>query len=180
MTDREIIEGCINNKRSCQEFLFKKFAGKMKAVCLRYVNSHDDAEDVVQEGFIKVFKYIGRFKHDGSFEGWIRRIMVNTALTKIARHSYKEEVEMVHDNYESFDYRDILDGISAKELLALIAALPQGYRLVFNMYVIEGFSHKEIAEFLSVSEATSRSQLLKARITLQQKLKIMQHIVENE
>ncbi|HMR47342.1 MAG TPA: sigma-70 family RNA polymerase sigma factor [Bacteroidia bacterium] len=171
MTDRELIEGCIRGDRNCQKALFEKFAGKMKVVCMRYVNNHDDAEDVLQEGFIKVFKYIAKFSFEGSFEGWIRRIMVNAALTKITRHSYKEEVAMVHTNMPVYDYGDVIADMSAKELKAHINALPDGYRLVFNMYVIEGFSHKEIAESLHISEATSRSQLLKARLALQQKLK---------
>ena len=180
MTDRELIEGCVKNDRICQEALFKMFAGKMKVVCLRYVNDRDDADDVLQEGFIKVFKNIERFGFNGSFEGWVRRIMVNTALTKISRHSYKEEVALVHDNFESYDYRDIVAGISAKELMVMINELPVGYKLVFNMYVLEGFSHKEIAMSLGVTEATSRSQLLKARLALQQRLKKSEIIRTNE
>lgn len=180
MTDRELIEGCVNNNRICQEALFKKFAGKMKAVCMRYVTDKDDADDVLQEGFIKVFKNIQRFNYNGSFEGWVRRIMVNTALTKITRYSYKEEVALVHDNFESYDFRDIVDNISVKELMILINALPGGYKLVFNMYVLEGFSHKEIAESLNITEATSRSQLLKARLALQQKLKKTEITIAHE
>ena len=171
MTDRELIEGCIRGERKCQKALFEKFAGKMKVVCMRYVNNHQDAEDVLQEGFIKVFKYISKFGFEGSFEGWIRKIMVNTALTKITRYSYNEEVALVHSNLPVYDYGDVIAEMSAKELKAHINALPDGYRLVFNMYVIEGFSHKEIADSLNISEATSRSQLLKARLALQQKLK---------
>ncbi len=171
MTDRELIEGCIRNERSFQEALFKRFAGKMKAVCMRYVNNSDDADDVLQEGFIKIFNNIGKFGFEGSFEGWVRRIMVNTALTRISKKNLSAEVTLVHDHYEVSDWNDAIADISAKELRAFINTLPQGYKIVFNMYVVEGFSHKEIAQYLNISEATSRSQLLKARLALQQLIK---------
>ena len=180
MTDRELIEGCMRNDRLCQQALFKRFAAKMKSICMRYINNKDDVNDVVQEGFIKVFKSLDKFNYQGSFEGWVRRAMVNTALTKLDRHSYEEEVELVPEIHESYDYTDIIGNISAKELRAEIAKLPEGYRIVFNMFVIEGYSHKEIGETLKIAEMTSRSQLSKARKMLQDRLKKNEIIIEHE
>ena len=130
-----------------------------------------ESEDVLQEGFIKLFKSLHQYTFQGSFEGWIRRIMVNTALTKMNRMSFKSEVDLIENYHDTFDFRDIIDTISAKEIRNMIAELPEGYRVVFNLYVVEGYSHKEIAETLGITENTSRSQLLKARLALQNKLK---------
>lgn len=171
MDEKQLIEGCIRNDRLCQEALFKRYAGKMKAVCMRYMRQSDEAEDVLQEGFIKLFKSLHQYTFQGSFEGWIRKIMVNTALTKMSRMSFKLEVDLIENYHDVFDYRDIIENISAKEIRTMISELPDGYRLVFNLYVMEGYSHKEIAETLGVTENTSRSQLLKARLALQNKLK---------
>lgn len=171
MDEKQLIEGCIRNDRLCQEALFKRYAGKMKAVCMRYMRQSDEAEDVLQEGFIKLFKSLHQYTFQGSFEGWIRRIMVNTALTKMNKMSFKLEVDLIENYHDTFDYRDIVESISVKEIRGMIAELPEGYRVVFNLYVVEGYSHKEIAETLGITENTSRSQLLKARLALQNKLK---------
>ncbi|MBN1598739.1 MAG: RNA polymerase sigma factor [Bacteroidales bacterium] len=142
----------------------------MFGVCLRYAGSYQDAEDVLHEGFLKIFEKIYQFQSRGSFEGWIRRIMVNTALEKY-RNQYK--VINIQDNikepeYDSFE--DLTDNITAKELTEFIQALSPKYRIVFNLYAIEGYSHKEISEMLNISEGTSKSNLSRARAILQDKV----------
>ncbi len=170
MTDRELIEGCLRNDRLCQEKLFKKYSPLVKAICWRYLTQREDVNDVLQESFIKVFKNLDRFNFDGSFEGWVKRTVINTVFTKITRYNFNEEVELIPEMHESYDYREIIDAISVKELRQEIAALPTGYRLVFNMHVIEGYNHREIGEILKITEGTSRSQLIKARKMLQMRL----------
>lgn len=138
----------------------------MKAVCLRYTGNEEDAEDVLQEGFTLVFTKMKNFKSSGSFEGWIHRIMINTSL-----HFLKKRKKLFHENIdEQMKIRDnsptIESQLSTKELMDLLLQLPDGYRAVFNMYVIEGYSHKEISAFLGIQESTSRSQLAKAKIML--------------
>ena len=167
MTDEELIAGCQNGKNVAQKELFQKFSGRMMAVCMRYMGDHDKAKDVLQDGFVKVFNGIGLFKSDGSLEGWIRRIMVNTALNQLRKHQ-----DLRLDDYpESFelhaDFDNSLNRLSEKELLNMISRLPNGYRMVFNLFVLEGFNHQEIAEKLQITESTSRTQLLKARNALQ-------------
>lgn len=172
MTDRELIEGCKRNDRACQEALYKRFAAKMKSICMRYLsNDKDDVEDVVQEGFIKIFKNIDQFNFGGPLGGWVRKTMVRTALTKVKQTGYSEEIELIPDMYEAGDYREIIGNISIKELRKLIASLPEGYRVVFNMFVIDGYTHEEIAAELKISGTTSRTQLFKARKMLQEKIK---------
>jgi len=164
----EIIEGCKNNNRKFQEKLYQTFCGKMFAVCLRYAHTHEDAEDIVQEGFVKVFKSISQFRNEGSFEGWIRRIFVHTAIEIYRKNSKMFPI------VELTPYRDIqnvnsnaIDTMSANELMKMVQSLSSGYRTVFNLYAIEGFTHREIGEMLGISEGTSKSQMSRARILLQ-------------
>ncbi len=139
-------------------------------VCLRYARNRADAEDILQDGFVRLFQNIGQFGHKGSFEGWMRRIFVNAALKKYQTKRWdKEQTGIEHYPEESIE-PDAVSSLSEAEILKLIDQLPEGYRLVFNMYVIEGYSHKEIGEMLSINEATSRTQLLKARKHLKGKL----------
>ena len=141
------------------------------SVCLRYGSNRETAEDLLQEGFIKVFSAIGSFEGSGSFEGWMRRIFVNTALEYLRKNDIlKESVEI--DNTEVLQEGDYsaIERISADELMELIAELPPGFRTVFNMFVIEGYSHKEIGDALGITESTSRSQLTRAKRLLQKKL----------
>ncbi len=162
-----IIKGCINKQRDCQKKLYDALAGKMMFVCFRYCKNRDDAEDVLQEGFIKVFKHMESFKFEGSFEGWVRRIMVNTAINFITQQKQKylfDDIETMSNHPESDS--DAGSKINEKDLLKLLCLLPDGYRTVFNLYVIEGYSHKEIAELLKISEGTSKSQLSKAKAQL--------------
>ena len=149
--------------------LYERYAGKMMAVCMRYMGNRDEAKDVLQDGFVKVLQHIGTFRSDGSLEGWIRRIMVNTALHSIRKNKIRFITDATESEFElhtSFD--EAIDRISMKELLGLIAALPAGYRTVFNLFVMEDYSHKAIAAELHINESTSRSQLTKARIMLQE------------
>lgn len=170
MTEYEIIKGCLNNNVKCQQSLFERYAGKMMTVCLRYAKDQMEAEDIFQEAFIRVFKYLHQFKFDGSFEGWIRRVVVNTALKSISKKkivfSNKEGYEEVSVQVESYAYSNL----GEDDILKLISQLPDGYRLVFNLNVIEGFSHDEIAKMLKIEPSTSRSQLVKARKMLQNKI----------
>lgn len=167
----ELIDGCLKEDRRTQELLYKRYSNRMWGVCLRYSRSREEAEDILQEGFMKVFDNIGKFKFEGSFEGWVRRIMVNTALRHYNKSVFKEE-KLANDDEEIDALVDpaALANISEKELLRVIDELPEGYRVVFNLYVIEGYDHKEIAEMLGIAESTSRSQLTKARLMLQKRL----------
>jgi RNA polymerase sigma factor (sigma-70 family) len=174
IVDDSILEGCIAGKRSAQTLLYKKFASTMLGVCMRYSSNRDEAEDIVQEGFIKVFQRISSFRREGSFEGWMKRIMINQALNhyrknkKVPYHSLIEEI----DETEILDLEDAepFEPVPTEKLMKLIQNLPEGYRMVFNLYVFEEFSHKDIAESLNVSESTSKTQLLKARRLLRKKI----------
>lgn len=170
MTERELIEGCLRGKAHCEKALFDRYAGKMMAVCLRYAPDTADAEDILQEGFIKVFENLRSFRFEGSLEGWIRRVVVTTALKHLRRARPVQELSAAEDFNESPDVPDIITQLGEQEIIRLIGELPQGYRMVFNLYVIEGYRHQEIAELLAIEESTSRSQLVKARKWLQDKL----------
>ncbi len=170
MTEENLIKGCLAEDRECQRELYKRFSGKMMAVCLRYASSRMEAEDMLQEGFIKVFDNIARFKMEGSLEGWVRRIMVNNAINKIRSNKIKfEEIGNISDDFLQHD-KNIIDKMSEQDILKLISQMPQGYKYVFNMYAIEGLSHKEIADNLGIEEASSRSQYAKAKKYLQQQI----------
>ncbi|MFZ1704542.1 MAG: RNA polymerase sigma factor [Saprospiraceae bacterium] len=171
VTEKELIQLCIRGDRSSQKKIYDVHAPKMMAVCLRYAKNKIEAEDIFQEGFIRVFKHIGTFAFEGSFEGWIRRIMINTAL----KYNSKKTLGWNLESLDNIDYHDkvepsVISSLSEEEIIHYISELPQGYRMVFNLFVIEGFSHKEIGEMMEIEESTSRSQLVKARKMLQQKL----------
>lgn len=172
----ELIKGCIRQDARSQRLLFDKYAGKMMSVCLRYANDTMEAEDMIQDAFIKVFQYIGQFKFEGAFEGWIRRIVVNTAI----RHLEKKKLHFKDIDENSQNTPKIeaqaYNHLGEDDLLKLINQLPDGYRLVFNLNVIEGYSHEEIAEMLNIQAGTSRSQLVKARKMLQQQILQLQKI----
>ncbi len=178
MTDEELIRGCVKEDESSQREVFQKYAGKMLAVCQRYARNSMDAEDIVQDAFIKVFDKIHQFKSVGSFEGWIRKIVVNTALKKYTVIRYEKEVVgyEIKERDESTMEATAYSQITEKELMGLINNLPDGYRLVFNLYVIEGYQHEEIAEMLKIQPGTSRSQLVKARNMLKNQIIKMQKV----
>lgn len=166
-TEEQIRQGCVKGDRKFQHLLYNMFSSKMFAVCLRYTNEYNAAQDLLQEGFVKVFKHIDKFRGEGSFEGWVRRIFVNTAI-----EHYRKQVNLyaLHDgekgNYEYYE-ENALETLKHQDILKMIQKLSDGYRTVFNLYVIEGFSHKEIGDMMGISEGTSKSQLARARYLLQ-------------
>ena len=164
----QLIEGCLLGKRSAQEELFRLYAGKMMTLCRRYSTNTQEAEDNLQDGFIKVFSNLKNFSNEGSFEGWLRRIFINSCLRNIEKKHFKNElVSLDSISQEKSPYPDVLTQLSVEQIISLIQQLPEGYKTVFNLYAIEGYSHKEIAALLSIQEVTSRSQMMKARRMLQ-------------
>jgi RNA polymerase sigma factor (sigma-70 family) len=172
--DQEWIEGCKKGDSTAQRKVFDHFSSKMYAVCCRYVKDKMEAEDVLVTAFTKVFDRISQFKNEGSFEGWIRRIIVNESLTWLRQHKHMQvETDIEAADYEP-DYQILEDHLQAEDLLKLIDGLPAGYKVVFNLYAIEGYSHKEIADQLGINENTSKSQLSRARVYLQKQLTLLQ------
>lgn len=163
-----------------QRQLYERFAGKMYGVCLRYARTQVDAADMLQEGFVKVFSKIDQFQHQGSFEGWIRRIMVNTALRAYQRRYFEQEQSGLEQLPEVSVDPDAVAALSEAELMALIGRLPEGYKLIFNLVAIEGYSHAEAAAMLGIQESTSRSQLTKARRWLCEQVTALNHFVSNK
>jgi RNA polymerase sigma factor (sigma-70 family) len=170
LTERELVEGCQREDRRCQETLYGRYSRRMYAVCLRYARHQLEAQDLMQEGFIRVFDKLHAFRMEGSLEGWIRRIMVHTCINHYRKKAFQNErFGMEHVPDEAVAPMAI-DHLGQEELLKLVSALPDGYRMVFNLFAIEGFDHAEIAEMIGCAESTSRSQLAKARRMLQQRL----------
>lgn len=166
----KIIQGCLRGDRISQKQLFDRYSGKMLAVCLRYSRHRMEAEDLLQDGFIKVFTNLEQYKSEGPFEQWVRKIMINNAIKNCHRKSFQNEFTAGDDLPDSVEEPEVIDKMAEIELLNMINELPDGYRMVFNLYAIEGYSHKEIADSLQIEESTSRSQLVKARKALQEKL----------
>ena len=166
--DPQLVQGCADGDLVSQKKLYEQFSKKMMGVCLRYADNYEDAQDILQEGFIKIFKNIHSFKGTGSLEGWIRRIITNTALA-VYRTSNPLRLSKGIEELELIPASDsnIIGSISVKDLLNIIRKLPAGYRIVFNLYAIEGYSHKEIASQLNITESTSKSQYSRARSHLQ-------------
>jgi RNA polymerase sigma factor (sigma-70 family) len=171
ITESDLINGCIEGNRRMQEELYNRFSGRMYAVCLRYAGNGEEAQDILQDGFIKVYKKLDSFRGEGSFEGWVRRIFVNTAIEHFRRKKYLSPVTEKEENTIEGKYTSVLDEMAAKDIMALVQELSPGYRTVFNMYVVEGYSHKEIATMLGISEGTSKSQLSRAKVILQDMVK---------
>ena len=166
----QLIRDCAAGKSMAQSHLYQLFASKMYGVCLRYSRDATEAEDNLQDGFIKVFEKIDTFRHEGSFEGWMRRIMVNVSLEKYRKQNLLQTVDDI-SSYEMPDLKDeIISEISANDLMKLIRELPPRYRMVFNLYVFEGMNHKEIAGEMKISEGTSKSNLARARIILKKQI----------
>jgi len=168
---KDIIKGCLSGERRSQEKLYKLFSSRMFGVCLQYSNQYDDAKDILQEGFIKVFSKLEQFDHRGSFEGWVRRIMINTALEKYRSHLHLYPLTEKDVNKEELIYEEVFEKLSANDLVKLMQELPPRYRMVFNLYAIEGYAHKEISEMLGITVGTSKSNLARARGILQEKVK---------
>jgi RNA polymerase sigma-70 factor (ECF subfamily) len=166
LTESELIKGCIKKKADCQRLLFDTYAGKMMSLCLRYVGDQE-AKDILQIGFLKVFDYIHQYKGEGSFEGWMRRVFASVATRHLAKKRLDfTDIESI-GNDVSYDGPGVIEKISEDEIHSLIRRLPDGYRAVFNLHVVEGYSHEEIAKMLHIQPTTSRTQLLKARKMLQ-------------
>lgn len=178
MTENELIAGCIRQDRTCQEALYRRFYGKMLGVCLRYAKDRDEAKDMLQEGLIKVFTTIRHFAGKGSFEGWVRRIVVNTAVDHLRKNKHQYMIVStvfaregdIPDHPEEIEEDNLLGQLSEEQILEVVQQLSPAYRTVFNLYVIEDFSHKEIADQLGISEGTSKSNLAKARFQLKKNL----------
>ncbi len=169
-TVEELVRGCKANERQMQAQLYKQTAAKMLAICMRYARDQMEAEDVLQVGYVKVFQKIKEYRGEGSFEGWMRRIMVNTAIESYRKNLRMLQVVPIEDAYEQPSQGFDFSSLGMKELMKIIQKLADGYRMVFNMYVIEGYSHKEIAETLGITEGASKSQLSRARAILQQEI----------
>lgn len=169
--EEDLVKRCLKNEPKAHEDFYKRFAPKMYGVCMRFAKNQMEADDILQEGFIKIFSNLNTFRNEGSLEGWVRRTIVNTAINlfkknaKYQKDTGIEQAEIIQNGDE-----DSLDKISVEELLNLIRELPAGYRMVFNLNIIEGYTHKEISELLAISENTSKSQLSRARQSLQKKI----------
>ncbi len=172
-SEKDFIQACIAREKWALKVLYEEYYGSLLAVCMRYSNNSDEAVDILHEGFIKIFKNIGRYQVGTSLGAWMRRIMVNTAIDYYRRQNRRrtEDVDAAYDL--ATPGPNALQDLSEKEILKAIQELSPGYRAVFNLYVIEGYSHKEIAEMLDITESTSRSNLVKARLKLQEKLKFL-------
>lgn len=170
ITEAEFIKGCKKNDPKTQRQLYEMYSGLMLAICRRYIKHTDEAEEIMVNGFLKIFEKIEQFKGDGSFEGWMKKIMVYESLNHLRKQKMIfVEVEAAQYN-ESIDYTNAQTQLEAEDLMNLIDELPAGYRMVFNLYAIEGYSHQEIADMLQISESTSKSQLSRARGHLQKKV----------
>lgn len=167
----KLIESCKSNDREAQYRLYNLLSGKMFAVCLRYAKHREAAEDLLQEGFVKVFTHIDKFRGEGSFEGWVRRIIVNTAVEHYRRSTKMYPMVNVEDVNRDIPWVDTGENLELEDLMNMINKLSQGYKTIFNLYVVEGYSHKEIAEMLEISEGTSKSQLARARYLLMEMVK---------
>ena len=175
--DIQLIESCKKGDRVAQKVVYDRLASRMFPVCIRYVGDRSVAEDILQEGFITLFTRIGTYKGEGSFEGWARRIFVTTALM----HLRKKDALRMSDDLEAArglktDTTTQMENIGYKELMDMVMSLPTGFRTIFNMYAVEGYSHKEIAEILGISEVTSRTQFSRARAVLQKKIKERENV----
>jgi RNA polymerase sigma factor (sigma-70 family) len=170
VNEAELISACRQGSVRAQKLLYERFAGLMLTVCLRYLRQRADAEEAMLTGFVKVFRALEQYRHEGSFEGWIRRIMVNEALGQLRK---KEPLHLAIDDMVTdvpSTQATAESDMAAADLMQLLSELPAGYRTVFNLYAIEGYTHPEIGEMLGISEGTSKSQLSKARAMLQRRL----------
>ncbi len=176
MTEEDLINGCKKNSRLHQEALFRKYSRKIYGLCLRYAQSSLEAEDIMQEAFVKIFHHIGNYRHVGSFEGWMSRIAINLAIEYYRKSKRIIFVESYEEVAEPAFNPQVLEKLDAEQITRVINLLPEGYRMVFNLYAIEGFNHREIGELLGIAEGTSKSQFARAKAhllkLLEQKLDI--------
>jgi RNA polymerase sigma factor (sigma-70 family) len=179
LTEEQLIKACLRQEAAAERELFLRFGSKMLGVCRRYARNNEDAEDMLQDAFVKVFRKLNQYKWEGSFEGWIRKVVVNTALKKYTVSRYHKEIANGEftERHEQTEHPEIYSQLSQKDLLELVNRLPDGYRLVFNLHIMEGYPHEEIADMLGIQPGTSRSQLVKARNMLQRQIIAMQKSV---
>lgn len=170
-SDSELVSSCLKGNPLAQKQFFDRFARQMLGVCYRYVQNINEAEDVLQDGFVKAFKYMKNFRNEGSLEGWLRRIMVTTALNHLKKERHiRVEQEITSSINELSSDTDALQRMENEEVIKMIQGLSTGYRTILNLYAIEGYSHKEIGEMLNISESTSRSQYTRAKQLLKQRI----------
>jgi len=167
ISEDDLINGVIRGDHRMQEELYKAFSPKMFIICLRYASSYPEAEDMMQEGFIRAFGNINKFRNEGSFEGWMKRIFINTAIEGYRKNHSTNGMMEVEDMKNDLVQEDDFSNLSAADLLRMVQTLSPGYRTVFNLYAIEGYSHQEIADLLGINVGTSKSQLARARYLLQ-------------
>lgn len=168
MTEEAILQGCLQNDAVAQKELYNRFSPKMLAVCYRFGHNREDAEDMLQEGFIKVFSQIHTFRNQGAFEGWVRRIIVHTCINNLKKNKkFNESVDIIHATTLHVREESVPSIVQAKQVVECIRLLPIGYRTVLNLYAIEGYSHKEISVMLDIEESTSRSQYTRAKQMLE-------------
>ena len=169
MTDELMLAGCLKNNATSEEALYSRYSPRMLGVCYRFAKNREDAEDMLQEGFIKVFTQMHQYRNEGALEGWIRRIMVHTCINFLKKNKkFAESVDIIHANSVHVKEDMIPSIMQAKQVVECIRMLPLGYRTVLNLYAIEGFSHKEIANLLDIEESTSRSQYTRAKAMLEE------------
>ena len=183
MTEEIMLQGCLDNLSIAQEALYNRFSPRMLGVCYRYARNREDAEDMLQEGFMKVYSQIRQYKGAGALEGWIRKIVVHTCINILKKNKkFSDSVDLIHASSIQISDNNIPSMLQAKQVVECIRLLPIGYRTVLNLYAIEGFSHKEISSILEIEESTSRSQYTRARALLEEiliKKKILQKPREN-
>jgi RNA polymerase sigma-70 factor (ECF subfamily) len=168
MTEEAILQGCLNKSATAQRELYNRYSPKMLAVCYRFAHNREDAEDMLQEGFIKVFSQIHTFENRGAFEGWIRRIIVHTCINILKKNKkFNDSVDIIHATGVQIREESVPSIIQAKQVVECIRMLPIGYRTVLNLYAVEGYNHREIAGMLDIEESTSRSQYTRARAMLE-------------
>src|SRR4029077_8416933 len=168
MTEEAILKGCLQNDPAAQRELYEKYSAKMLVVCYRYAHNREDAEDMLQEGFIKIFSQMHTFENRGAFEGWIRRIIVHTCINILKKNKkFNESVDLIHATGIQIREESVPAIIQAKQVVECIRLLPIGYRTVLNLYAVEGYSHREIAAMLDIEESTSRSQYTRAKAMLE-------------
>ena len=170
ISEREVLEGCIRKERRFQKMLYDTYSSRMLGLCVRYAKSHPLAEDLLQEGFIRVFSNIKMFRFEGSFEGWMKRIIVNTVVENLRQSVKMYSIEEVNGIEHKALEHGIEDELNTNELLKIIQNLPDGFRTIFNLFAIEGYTHHEISKMLKITEGTSKSQLARARVLLQKKI----------
>ncbi len=171
MEETVLIQECRKGNRKAQEELYHHFAAKMMGICIRYSRDRETANDLLQEGFIKVFMNLHTYNGNGSFEGWVRKIFIHCALERIRQEKLFEPISENEEIHRETSIPSVLEELTAQEMVSLIRQLPPGYQTIFNLFAIEGFSHKEIGLLLHITEGTSRSQYARARYTLQQMIK---------